>query len=555
MADYYINASSTSGGDGTTNATSGANRAFPTFEAARAALAAGSTAQLYRFYVTGYVTETARWFLGSGWHSGVSFEFVAHPTDAIKAEAQNKGAGFNQTGGSTLVYRKTKLNQVRVINTSGISTDYNGPIDVADAITAEGAFIRTGTGMLTLDARGTGVSFTFTNSVIDAETISLTAATGDKTLNLINTVFTGRIIPYNFARTLNLINPVHTGQRNSSWALGSNTYPTPTINVTKLRTTGSFSGSQVNGTNSDNQGSLSLSSLFQDWANYDFRVPASTSTLSAGVGTSGGAPATDALGNSRGSSSAYIGAFEFVSGGYTLTADQASFALSGQAVAFTASRLLEAAHTTFTLTGQVVELGYTRVLVLDNGAYTLSGQEAGLQASRSLTADSGAFTLAGQDAGLLAQRLLAADYGAFVVAGQDLQFGNNLAMTAEFAAFAVSGQDAGLFSLRLLSADHGTFALSVQDAALMRLLLITAEHGSLAMSGQQVGLVVTRQLSAAFGAFVLTGQAAALIYAELGLESAGAITAVFVLDRVEPVFIKDAAEVVVVDDVPGVVWL
>jgi hypothetical protein len=103
---------------------------------------------------------------------------------------------------------------------------------------------------------------------------------------------------------------------------------------------------------------------------------------------------------------------------YTLTAEQASFALIGQVAGLLATRRITADQSAFALTGQDATLRATRLLALTHGAFTLNGQDAFFAAGDFLDADVGSFALTGQDAGLTLTRLLVAVVGSFTLTGR-----------------------------------------------------------------------------------------------------------------------------------------
>ncbi len=506
-------------------------------------------------YITGYFDNGSSSLVLNTFNAGVILNLIADTGQSCEGRlTQGAGVTSSSTSRTMLIYCGTRFQGLRIRNSStGHAIQFTHDGTKADLF--RDAYIK---GTMLYGSSGNGGSHTAENSVFDAGSgdylTMMSLASGNYTVKQIASVLIGRMNQQS-RKTITQKNCIYP---NSANPYVNTVYTSTTINVSEgvFNTASSASSTARNGTQSGNTFSVSFTGYFTDTASGDY-YPTSTgfTNLAGALGTSDAdIPSLDAEGTGRGSGSATAGPFEAATG-YTLTGDQASFALSGQAVTLTASRLLDAAQTTFALTGQLVSFGYSRVLALDNGAYSLGGQDVALQAARSLTSDSAAFTLSGQDAGLLALRLVAADYATFSLVGQDVQFGNNLTMTGEFAAFAMAGQALGLAASRLLTADHSSFAVSGQDAGFSRLLLLTAEFSAFLVSGQQVGLVITRQLAAAYGAFVLAGQAASLIYAQLGIESVGAIAAVFVFDTNEPVFMNDAAEAVVVNDVPGVVWI
>jgi hypothetical protein len=105
-------------------------------------------------------------------------------------------------------------------------------------------------------------------------------------------------------------------------------------------------------------------------------------------------------------------------GGYTITALNGSYAISGQSISLYRSRLINGNYGSYALSGQSVGLykGYT-VLAL-NGAYSLNGQTIGLYRSRNLTSAYGSYSLAGQSATLSRGFLLSPQNGLYSLTGQ-----------------------------------------------------------------------------------------------------------------------------------------
>jgi hypothetical protein len=156
-------------------------------------------------------------------------------------------------------------------------------------------------------------------------------------------------------------------------------------------------------------------------------------------------------------------------GSYTITADAGSFALSGQAAALRAARLLSAAAGSFTLTGGAASLEYGRVLAAGAGSFALAGQDAGLRAVRTLAGGAGTFTLSGQAAGLVVARRLDATTGSYALTGADAGLaysGAAKVLAAEAGAFTLTGGAAGLFVGRRVAGGTGVFVLAGQAATL-----------------------------------------------------------------------------------------
>lgn len=102
---------------------------------------------------------------------------------------------------------------------------------------------------------------------------------------------------------------------------------------------------------------------------------------------------------------------------YTMTAAAGSFALSGQAAALKAARLLTAAAGGFALTGRVATLTIARKLTAAAGSFALTGQPANLLAARSIVASTGSFSLTGNAAAFARTYAVTADAGSFSLTG------------------------------------------------------------------------------------------------------------------------------------------
>lgn len=157
---------------------------------------------------------------------------------------------------------------------------------------------------------------------------------------------------------------------------------------------------------------------------------------------------------------------------YTLTADSASFSLTGQTATLAFNRTLAADSASYTLTGQATGLAFNRVLTADSASYALTGQDATLTytpisgATYTLIADSASFALTGQPVGLAFNRVLAADTTSYALTGQDATLAQGYTLAAENGAYSLTGVDASLIATRKLVADSGAFVFTGQDATL-----------------------------------------------------------------------------------------
>lgn len=103
---------------------------------------------------------------------------------------------------------------------------------------------------------------------------------------------------------------------------------------------------------------------------------------------------------------------------YTLTADQASFTLTGQAANVLYGHAVVATQASFVLTGQITGLLFSHRLTATQASYTLDGQDVGLLYGRILVTVQASFALTGQVAGLLFGYLLAALQASYALTGQ-----------------------------------------------------------------------------------------------------------------------------------------
>ena len=195
---------------------------------------------------------------------------------------------------------------------------------------------------------------------------------------------------------------------------------------------------------------------------------------------------------------------------YTLTADSASY----------------------TLTGQTTGLNFNRVLAADTQSYTLTGQTTGLAFNRTLAAASGSFALTGQDAGLAFNRVLSAANGSYALDGQDVTLtytpisGATYTLGAASGSFALTGQDTGLAFNRVLTADTQSYSLSGDVAGLAFNRVLAADTVSYALTGQDVTLTYTSNgftytLTAESGSFEVTGQDASLRHTTTAIAGGG----------------------------------
>lgn len=171
---------------------------------------------------------------------------------------------------------------------------------------------------------------------------------------------------------------------------------------------------------------------------------------------------------------------------------------------------------TFALTGQAATLKENVNLSASTGSFTLTGVAAQLNVKMSLAA--GSFTLSGQAAGLTQQVKMSAGVGSFALSGQaaDLVYGQKVA--AGTGAFSLTGVNASLIAATNLTIGVGSFTLTGNATDGLDIKL-RVQSGSFTLAGITVGLQTSsaQQLGAAVGSFVVSPQNTTSFAVEINL--------------------------------------
>ena len=191
-------------------------------------------------------------------------------------------------------------------------------------------------------------------------------------------------------------------------------------------------------------------------------------------------------------------------GGFTLTADEGSFGLTGEAAGFLRSLRLGAGQGSFTLTGEAASFVKALRLAAAQGGFVLSGEDASFLKALRLAAAQGGFVLSGEAASLLASRLLTAADGNFALSGEGAVFSVTNLFVAGEGGFALSGQSAGFLRALRLVAARGAFALAGEDAGLLTTGNFIGGEGGFTLSGEAIGFILSRVIGAGVGAFALS---------------------------------------------------
>lgn len=173
-------------------------------------------------------------------------------------------------------------------------------------------------------------------------------------------------------------------------------------------------------------GSLTYSSQFENTTDgsHDFRLKTGNSLTDVGT-TESTYAANDIINTSRPQGSAYdIGAWEAPSTGYTITAGQGTYTLTGQAAGVRTTRTMPAAYGTYTLTGKAATLTKETpgafTMPAAYGTYTITGSNA--LSDYAMNASCGTYNLSGQAVSFTrtypASYTITAAYGTYELIGR-----------------------------------------------------------------------------------------------------------------------------------------
>ena len=198
--------------------------------------------------------------------------------------------------------------------------------------------------------------------------------------------------------------------------------------------------------------------------------------------------------------------------GYTLTASAGSFSLTGNAANLAVGRKVTAAQGSFSLTGIAAGLKATRIVTAMTQSFTLTGVAANLKAARTITGAVRTFALTGINNHLATTRTITATAQSFILTGYDA----NLVTTAAKTLFAATGH----FNLTGISsilskgsralASVGIFTVGTSPAGLASTRIIVSGPGTFSLSGQSSTLAFNRKLPISSRQFVVSGIASNL---------------------------------------------
>lgn len=210
-----------------------------------------------------------------------------------------------------------------------------------------------------------------------------------------------------------------------------------------------------------------------------------------------------------------IGADEYVTTGYILTAEGGSCTITGTTVSLLKSSVLNAEAGSCILTGQVVGLLKSHILVADSGSYVLTGQDVNLLIGRCVVADSGVYTITGTALDMLKSSILSADSGIYLLTGQDVSLLKSSLISADAGTYNITGIAVDLLKSFLLSAEVGDYIIIGQDVTLTYTstgYVLTCDAGTFNVTGQDASLLKNSLLSANAGSIIITPATTYLVY-------------------------------------------
>lgn len=199
--------------------------------------------------------------------------------------------------------------------------------------------------------------------------------------------------------------------------------------------------------------------------------------------------------------------------GKSLASAVGSFNETGQAAALKTTRRLISDAGICTTTGQAATLtkggglnNYT--LTADNASYSLTGQNANLNRATKAQGDPGSISVLGQDAALKRTILLLGNTGSFVVTGQNINVYRGIYLAGSAGSFSANGQSADFSRTRKLESAAAAFGVTGQTAELQTQRAVTSAHGVFTLQGKTAFLAKQFALTCSTGNYAVTGQAA-----------------------------------------------
>jgi len=201
--------------------------------------------------------------------------------------------------------------------------------------------------------------------------------------------------------------------------------------------------------------------------------------------------------------------------GYTLTADTASFTITGISTGLPITRKVVADTNAFAFLGMAMELAVIRKLIPETRSFTFTGITAGLSIIRKIAPEVGVFTLTGIAAGLAITHKILAETGAVVLTGIEVTLGVARKIVASATNFALTGIQTAIKRVYQLSLDSSSFILAGIDIGFISIRKLIVDTASFTLLGSDSILSFVRKFVTETASFSLEGTAVAIVYNQL----------------------------------------
>jgi hypothetical protein len=213
--------------------------------------------------------------------------------------------------------------------------------------------------------------------------------------------------------------------------------------------------------------------------------------------------------------------FKSVSGGYSLTAEAGSCAVTGTAASLLRGSKVSAEAGSCAVTGTAASLLRGSKVSAEAGSCAVTGTAASLLRGSKVSAEAGSCAVTGTAASLLRGLLISAGEGWINHTGSsavliyDQGPGGGYLIVIDSGSFAVAGTAAVLKKDSIISAASSSYAGTGTVASLLRGLSLSAEAGSYSISGSSASLLHSRGGSPwAPWAYAIIGSDATLRYSQ-----------------------------------------
>lgn len=184
---------------------------------------------------------------------------------------------------------------------------------------------------------------------------------------------------------------------------------------------------------------------------------------------------------------------------YTLTAGEATFALTGESTGLTAARKITAGESTFSFTGENAGVYHGHLVTSGEAAYTFTGESAGVYHGHVLGAGEATYSLTGESAGV---------YHGHTVLSLP-------------ASFSLTGENAGITAARKITAGEASYTFTGEAAGLFFGFTLSTGEASYTLTGENAGLFHAHILYAGEAQFIYTGKPAVITFSGVRLLASG----------------------------------